>query len=543
MGNVYVTKFKVDAEIGEDEYSVQSVQILYQLNAPPVASVQLSIGKPINPDDTEVDSVEILLAAKIFTPIKIYLTATEYDTPQGADPLPSERTLIFDGYLAAPAARLGNAGGRGYASISLTAQGALSILSAVPRTISTLTAAVMANSGSDVNLTVTSVASQGKLKLTGIGACLNAAEKITLSQVIAIKEMMTNCVNASNAFQNRENSIEAATAAITRIKELESLSLEWQIRAMALAEAEEAFKMQLANFIVSRWFSGGNSNPEVMNNGSILEAFNFFRESFFWSHVPTVNFDYCVPLTLGLSGEPWRKITPNDYFSCQGATSHLGFNALGFVDSVVVYDEETVGSDLYDHQGWTARCGAAKLAAGEGSPGQEGKVFLMAAPEWLGVSTTCGLLSKSALKPGFAVPDSLNFDPKTEEEELEVEMNGILRSFAKSGIADAVAQTVLYSKAFSSRKLNFTGRVRFDIAPGSLLEVQVPGNDATATPASLYGHVESVTIDIDGGDGGTGGASTSFALTAVRTAYDHEKLTAATHPLYRTSFRGIGLLQ
>ena len=539
MANVYITKFKAEAEFGTAKtlYPVQSLSLTYPLDGVASATLNIAVGTSVKPGAVNIDNIEAILGLPIFTKVQIFITAEEIGKPESADPLPSGRTLIFSGYIATPAARLGNSPTSGTAAASVQLAGEIAVLETVPRMISTLTAAVGMNSGAAVNQAIERQASV--LSHTGVGACKAKATEFIRGQIETIVGLMTLCMDGSDAFQAREVSKPYAEAAIQRIRYAPESKISFDSRiANISADARAAFSTSIAKYFATVWFSGMTSDPEVMNNGSVLEPFGQFRNDFYWHVIPTINFDYCAPLSLGIGGPAWRVITPDDYFECSGVTDFKGSNMLGFVDSVVLYDAATVGKDLFDYSAWKARVGAAKLATGSAKQG--GKVFLQVAPAWLNLTTSDGETSLGALRPGFGITDALQPNPESTEE--EVQYNAALTSFAKSGLQDAVAKTILMEKAFDTRKMNITGRVRFDIAPGSLLQVQVPGDRNSQSISSLFGHVESVTINIDGGSDGSGSASTSFTLTSLRTELDHSTLTTPTHPLYGQAFNGIGLL-
>jgi hypothetical protein len=92
---------------------------------------------------------------------------------------------------------------------------------------------------------------------------------------------------------------------------------------------------------------------------------------------------------------------------------------------------------------------------------------------------------------------------------------------------------------FASRSMAITGRLRFDIAPGSILEVEVLGDKfsgtTTGAPAAsramVYGAADRVEIEI-GGRMGAFVARTTIVLSHVHSKAEHKTYAVKAHPLY-----------
>lgn len=113
---------------------------------------------------------------------------------------------------------------------------------------------------------------------------------------------------------------------------------------------------------------------------------------------------------------------------------------------------------------------------------------------------------------------------------------------------DAVARAIYVGSSLHGRSGTLQGKLRFDVAPGSTIEIRCVEDKfvraAATTPASsvLFAEVRAVGVQVDA-ESST--ASTTFRLMNVRTAT--ENTTDATsidyHPLYDNPWRGAPLVE
>jgi hypothetical protein len=109
------------------------------------------------------------------------------------------------------------------------------------------------------------------------------------------------------------------------------------------------------------------------------------------------------------------------------------------------------------------------------------------------------------------------------------------------------AKMVYFKEVFGSGGVTIEGRLRFDIGPGSLVEVEGLGtiSDPTAeSDSSIFGIIDEALLDIEI-EGQSGTAGTAFTIRAVRSKDDHENKvnTSEVHPIYLNSWRGCPLMQ
>ena len=115
-------------------------------------------------------------------------------------------------------------------------------------------------------------------------------------------------------------------------------------------------------------------------------------------------------------------------------------------------------------------------------------------------------------------------------------------------IGEAYAKLEYFSQLFENGTTSISGRLRFDIGPGSLLEVESalkPTVSSEFKDESIFGIVESVILDFDIIGAGGGTVKTSFNLSNTRTSSEQADLakTSETHPLYGTTWKGTPLLE
>jgi len=132
----------------------------------------------------------------------------------------------------------------------------------------------------------------------------------------------------------------------------------------------------------------------------------------------------------------------------------------------------------------------------------------------------------------------------TPNEDLSTEAEAT--DIATAGLLDKYAALRYYIERLRGRTLTVHGRLRFDIAPGSTVKVQVRLDDVKGLGGELVdlvGYVERLTTVIDAG---SKKAMTSLKLGSVRTAAQNEsdKFTIEEEPLFSSGdpFTGCSLL-
>jgi hypothetical protein len=174
--------------------------------------------------------------------------------------------------------------------------------------------------------------------------------------------------------------------------------------------------------------------------------------------------------------------------------------------------------------------------------GAKGRFHLHTAPSWMLPSGTPGKVSLS-FDSGY--PDASN--PQStggkETDSAAASQAALESQYLDSNLGNDIAAAVLHDNLFDHRRMKIGGRLRFDIAPGSLLQINTVGEKFTGESDVLFGHVNSVTIEVGEVGGGESFARTEFELVHVRSKTEHETLTVTEHPLYGVPWYGGQLLE
>ena len=172
-------------------------------------------------------------------------------------------------------------------------------------------------------------------------------------------------------------------------------------------------------------------------------------------------------------------------------------------------------------------------------PVPSGKVFYVPPPKWLsGIR-----LSSDTLKKMLAAELALNGVIGTESFETDEERDEERNARSSISIMHAFARMVYSVMSIQNNTAIVTGRLRFDIAPGSTVEVAAKTEQLTGlginTP-QMQGFVSHVTIMLSAPKEK---AYTQFQLQHVRSLEDNERdeFTLQSHPLYLDNFTGCPL--
>lgn len=247
------------------------------------------------------------------------------------------------------------------------------------------------------------------------------------------------------------------------------------------------------------------------------------------------------------SGGAWRELTPDDYDSFDmGRDLPRPLRAVGVVAG---YDSQTKSGmtpqeDPADgvpvDQAFKAVGGC--YAESSVAPG-DGVVLYVPSPGYLRNLATAGEyagatqgVAREAAAKGATNPDvPLFVGPVKPADAFGVNVNRLYSRYAHE---------VYVNHMLRGQTASFSGKLRFDIAPLSILKLVGspekfvgPGQDGLA--ADVYGCVQRVTVTISAESGMAG---TSFQLSHVRTAAENGKprTSVAEHPLFGKSIHGGG---
>ena len=229
--------------------------------------------------------------------------------------------------------------------------------------------------------------------------------------------------------------------------------------------------------------------------------------------------------------QSWTKtIGPDDYdgFDWSGMISQ----PLWGVGLICAHHSDTGAGESEDDPVKPIGGGFVSQAA----EANDGMLLVQNAPSWLNwqtlgdshVGETTGIKDEAPGRTMTSGPD----DPPKSKDPKPSEV-----AQTTCGIIQLVAQQVFIENMLRGRSAMISGKLRFDIAPGSVIRIEAKpelfaeGIDQLAVP--MYGQVERVTININSE---ARLASTTFNLGGVRTETENgqDRTSTARHPLFGT---------
>jgi len=174
----------------------------------------------------------------------------------------------------------------------------------------------------------------------------------------------------------------------------------------------------------------------------------------------------------------------------------------------------------------------------------EGRIHFRDAPEWLANAVSQAAWAPNAAAPvgqkGNAFRGPLGNAPVIAQPQ-------VLRQQAKT-LWDEYAKALYITAVFQGRQGSLTGKVRFDIAPGSTIAVVINEEKFVAAAGvvfgeqTLYGVVTGVTTILNS-DAAQG--YTAIELSHIRNELEQadENLTVEKHPLWTEPFLGAPLVE
>ena len=222
----------------------------------------------------------------------------------------------------------------------------------------------------------------------------------------------------------------------------------------------------------------------------------------------------------------WRVVEPNEFISID-TTAAIPKPVRG----VMVYGG--LAGDTDPLLGSEAVTNGVVGMAGHGT---KGSVILIRPPAWLSeLSAVPGQASEtSGQKEGEDLPTSGN--PVPEIKTKTVVDDEVLTEVQE--IMDKYADMVYVQSVLRGRTGTLTGRLRYDIAPGSHIKIEgspekfLGGEDELG--GAVYAQVNRVTVSINA-DGPSPSASTAFGLSYVRSEEENadDATSLPEHPYYK----------
>jgi len=236
----------------------------------------------------------------------------------------------------------------------------------------------------------------------------------------------------------------------------------------------------------------------------------------------------------------WRTIKVDDYDSFDMTRElHRPLRAVGVIGSFSSQTQPGVNTSPEGDFRAIGGCYAEdSVEAGDGM------ILYVSAPPWLQIMNTAGAyvggtqgMSKEKATPSATTP-GLPGDADVETTADGTVGNKVNRLYTR------YAHEVYVNQMLRGQTGGFSGKLRFDIAPLSMVKIQAasekfigPGQDDLAE--TLVGCVQRVTISINAE---AGMAGTTFVLSHVRTEAENRlpRTSATEHPLFGKSIHGGG---
>ena len=252
-----------------------------------------------------------------------------------------------------------------------------------------------------------------------------------------------------------------------------------------------------------------------------------FGANYLFSVVPRIEDAYIVPALGGTQTDFDVSITADEYASIN-LGAHLehrlhgvGILAAGAALGGMFANEVGIG-------GWYA-------------PDEEadGMVMVRSGPAWLQHALIpAGFAGQSSAPSGVVATAA---QPGTGN--AGTQPNMAVKAGTIKSLLDRYAESVYVHEALKSRQGSLTGKLRFDIAPGSITRIEVAGDafvPGDRLGEALFANIIRVTISIDAN---SQKAFTSFNLSHVRTEDENatDGMSVDRHPLYDATWTGTAL--
>jgi hypothetical protein len=295
----------------------------------------------------------------------------------------------------------------------------------------------------------------------------------------------------------------------------------------------------------------------------VHHTFESFAQLDFWSAIVGV---YCpmfnlalVPLTdralivadtPGLRGEVHRIIAPDEYGSLQAMTSLTrplrGVGVYGDYESLTKWEVTEPGRP-------GSICVGGEFVV-DSVDTADGAYLVVRSPPWLRMVTLSAILAGQTSGVTKNQPTTTETDEPARAElpddpaeaEIPTATPGEILPKIRS-LYDRFAQSVYVANMLRNRTAQLSGKLRFDISPGSLVQIEskpeqfLQGLDSLAVP--LVAQVMEVNIHISSEASLCG---TTLTLTHLRTIQENleDRTSVSEHPLFGPDvFRGAPLIE
>lgn len=532
----YHVKFSAYAELKGERIDIAGMSVTYMLDDIPTAEIYPTVGRePVN--NKEAMAVDKLLAAQPFTPIKLYAKfESSKDNPSDDPGFPYDAdTLLFDGYVTGVTYKTSRNPAGGWVNLTVGAMGWLAGMRGTSAQTAKATVKGPGGFAETANL------NNGKIALFNAKQAFatDGLGIVTDFWLDFIKPFFYEIAETPSVWGDTPN--DSALSALGKMDN-EKVFSDDATNSLPLRIAEEAKDINIVREVFGQAIS--NQIYTMWRGADLWSALTGLASEFQFSIVPLISTASCVPAYAALNGNAHRYITTNDYSDISiEVQTPMKIVKLVVVGSMISssFAPTPISSGIIGLH-------SAESAWADPELGARGQTIVRGAPQWLCAANPIGKITRDSVgSDRLLIPDAVN--PTANVKEPEVDYQTYYNNYYTSDLGDRYAKTLAQPMLFADRRGTINGRFRLDIAPGSLVKLQVIDDlfsERGAAEKALYGQVRAVGLNLTAGkDGASGTASTTFMLGSVRTATEHEApgtaLTAARHPMYEQRFVGVKL--
>jgi len=358
----------------------------------------------------------------------------------------------------------------------------------------------------------------------------------------ALYPILLNASDVRNAWTNNKSGAQVATAkALDRVNKGQFKDKPLALR-IDQPDVQSLINRQLMRFFAmaihvlwkyDKGWSGGN----------FFSVIKQLESAFMWTLVPGIDNDGLLAITQMLYS-PYITIHPDEYY---GESLSNNFNeddwaylteigVLPGTDRTTPWQESPTKAKFVGYATLSDLVRTSHRNSGL-LTGWPSRISMIQAQPWMFPPSPDG---KSGNNAGEALPDSWKSKPSAPPKTPDQQWSQLELKYTEANMGRYYAKATLANEIFYNRKMQFMGKARFDICPGSTIGVEVVEDPfSNVSPQVLYGLVESVRISVGIGDGNPN-ATTMFVLSSVRTANEQDAYTVDEHPMYLTGSRFIG---
>lgn len=572
-------RFRIRAVVGTEEYhqavefNTEIVQFMasFQLNTIPMGSLTIAVGRDMKTENVSKIH-ELADRLRMMTSVTVYLKVEDMETDllpgrlMGIEPMLNQEYVVFEGYLVGIAASRGES----YFGVTLHMLHWLADLNFASAVVqgghpgSPFDAAMRSNFLVR-NLTQCNVDAGGSAPLPGakVGWLpLIRSADVTSQQIMApggdlwgnVLLPTLRCAVEDPFIDTRLNKVIAnqgqekplylkrARKALDQLKPNAQEGGKLNLRpltdgAVPLANANVDAE-QIAHGI--RMYMLRQSGDVFLNTTLWGKLVGEWSPMFWYAVCPRITDALVVPFTGGLRGQPWQFIHRSDYNQIRMDTQlQQVLRAVGILHSTM----NLAGADGSAYGVASDQSGLCGWFQPENA--DQGLVLLKMAPAWLADAVPIGQFSpfavgstnaKGTTADGAAGPPAKVAvgpapDPKAIQQLRKTTMNRFAHQW-------------YMAEALKGRAGELSGKLRFDIAPGSTVMIQGAGGkniDYDQLAVDMFATVTRVTVMISSEPPQAG---TAFSLAHLRTESENERDATSTtgSPLYSDRWSGATLI-